>query len=254
MNGEPEPDVRVFPDLAALSRAAADLVLSAALETTALRDRFTLVLSGGSTPRPLYTLLAASPFRERMPWKQVHIFWADERCVPPEHVDSNYRMVSESLLSRIPLPAENVHRMRGEEGPDRAAADYERELADYFGHHLPVFDLVLLGAGADGHTASLFPGSVQMRQTEGAVLPVPLAEPKHSRVTLSLPVLNGAARVLFLASGSAKARMVREVLGGAGNVLPAALVRPRSLVWLVDRGAAAGLNPAPTEAGTTRHG
>jgi 6-phosphogluconolactonase len=247
MTAMPGADVRTFPDLAALSRAAADLVLAAALTAVASDARFTLVLSGGSVPRTLYTLFAQPPWVDSMPWSLIHVFWADERCVSPDHRDSNYRLAFETFLSHVPAPPENVHRIRGEDGPDQASENYERELKRFFVSAQPAFDLVLLGAGEDGHTASLFPGSPQLRERIHLCLPVHDPGPKHSRVTLSLPVLNNAANVVFLVSGASKSDVVRELLDDRDRSgLPAAQVRPEEgkLVWMLDCDAAGKLQAA----------
>ena len=235
-------DTRVFPDLAALSRAAADLVQSEAQKAIASQGRFSLALSGGSTPRALYALFPQYPWRDTIPWPLVHVFWADERCVPPAHSESNYRLAAETFLPRVSLPAGNVHRMRGEEGPDRAAAEYELELKAFFGTAMPAFDLVLLGVGEDGHTASLFPGSAQLAEQDRLV--VPGQGPRHSRVTLSLKVLNSAKKIIFLVSGASKAEVIRQVVeNGPRSELPAAQVRSAQggSVWLLDRDAAGRL-------------
>jgi len=239
------PDVRVYPDLAAMSSAAAELILSLARQAVASRGRFAAALSGGSTPRQLYLLLAASPYREALPWQHMHVFWADERCVPPDHNNSNYRLANETFLAKAPIPAGNVHRIRGEAEPGDAARQYEGELAAFFGPGaVPAFDLVLLGIGEDGHTASLFPGSSLLRERTRLAMPVPRAQPAPERVTLTLPVLNAAAQVIFLAAGASKASILHEVLeDGNPKDCPAGLVKPLrgSLTWMLDRGAAEAL-------------
>jgi len=235
------PAVRVFPDLDSLSRAAADFVLSVAGGAIASGSRFCMALSGGSTPRTLYTLLASPPWNESLPWRKTHVFWADERCVPPRHRDSNYGFAFETLLSRVPLPGGNIHRIHGEEGPERAARAYEDELRGAFPEDMPRFDLVLLGVGEDGHTASLFPGDAALGETKRLALPVLLDESKHSRVTLTLPVLENARKALFLAAGLTKSRIVREIIEeGNPGALPAGLVRPAQgrLLWMLDQEAA----------------
>ena len=237
-------DIRVYPDLAAMSSAAAELIFSIARQAVASRGRFAAALSGGSTPRHLYSLLAASPYREALPWQHMHVFWADERCVPPDHNDSNYRLANETFLSKAQIPAGNVHRIRGEAEPGDAARQYEGELSAFFGPAIPAFDLVLLGIGQDGHTASLFPGSASLRERTRLALPVLRARPAPGRVTLTLPVLNAAEQVIFLVAGESKARIVHEVLeDGNPKGRPAGLVRPfrGSLIWMLDRGAAEAL-------------
>jgi len=229
-----------------LSRRAADFILAVAQEKTGECGYFSLVLSGGSTPGRLYGLLGSPPFSEAMPWGDVHVFWDDERCVPPDHPDSNYRMAFRALLSRVPIPEGNVHRMRGEMEPrEAAAAEYEREIRGFFGKHapdygtVPSFHLVLLGVGKDGHTASLFPGGDAVREKEKWVTVSRAGEgvtPRH-RITLTFPVINNAERVLFLVSGREKRGIVRSVLGpsGSGAELPAARVAARKeVVWYLD--------------------
>ncbi len=239
------PCIRQYPDSEALSRAAADFILYNSLQVLTSRHRCSLALSGGSTPGRLYSLLALPPWRDAFPWPRAHFFWSDERCVPPGHPESNYKLAFDAFLSRVPLPLQNVHRIPGEEGPDKAALLYEEELRRFFGDdRLPAFDLVLLGAGEDGHTASLFPGSPEIREQIRLTLPVHLAPPRLNRVSLSLPVLNNAGQVLFLASGRSKARVVSEILvEGNPRGYPAGLVRPvhGSVIWMIDRDAGRGL-------------
>jgi 6-phosphogluconolactonase len=208
-----------------------------------------VALAGGSTPRSLYRLLAddKGPYRTRVPWESTHVFFGDERMVPPDDPDSNARMAFESLLRHVPVPGEQVHRIRGENpDPDRAAEEYEEMLRVTFrlaGREEPRFDLVLLGLGADGHTASLFPGDLALRETVRLAVPSTAPLPPSARVTLTLPVLNAASSVLFLVTGASKSPAVQRVR--RGEDLPAARVRPQngSLLWLCDR-AAAGPGPA----------
>jgi 6-phosphogluconolactonase len=231
--------VRVFKDLTSLSLAAAGRFLGDFRVCVPARGRFAVALSGGSTPRTFYSLLASDPFRKEVDWTKVHVFWADERCVPPDDGESNYRLVLETLLSAVPVPVENIHRVRGELSPDEAARLYNEDLRAFFsGRQIPVFDLAVLGAGIDGHTASLFPGSDALAERSRLVVPVRSAPGRPGRVTLTLPVLNNAAHVLMLVSGPSKAAVVQEIFE-AGNAkrLPAGLVRPvnGTLEWLVDR-------------------
>ncbi len=240
MNGN-AAQVRIFPNIESLSRAAADLFVTRARASVADVGRFVVALSGGSSPKPLYTLLGSPAYREVIPWQRTYFFWADERCVPPEHPDSNYRLASDAFLSGVAVPAANIHRIKGEEGPDSAARLYEDDLRNFFRRPgLPVFDLIILGAGEDGHTASLFPGSSSLRETARLALPVHLGRPKLDRVTLSLPVLNHASHVLFLASGQAKAGVVAGIIDDANRQgYPAGFVRPVNgeIAWFVDRDA-----------------
>jgi 6-phosphogluconolactonase len=240
-------EIRTFPDDGALTRAAAGEFARLGAEAVAAGGGFSVALSGGSTPRGLYSLLAEDDsFRDRVPWERAHLFWGDERLVPPDHPDSNYRAAREALLSRIMVPPENIHRIRGE-APDAASAaqEYDDLLRRFFRTPeggFPRLDLVLLGLGTDAHTASLFPGGPELRETRKFAVPSRAPRPVIDRITLTPPVLNAAACVLFLVSGEEKAPALREVLEGAEDPdrLPAQRIRPRSgrLVWLVDRPAA----------------
>lgn len=249
--------VRVFKDAEELNAAAAGHITEAAIGAVAERGRFLLVLSGGATPRGVYARLA-SEYAERIDWTRVHVFWGDERCVAPDHPQSNYGMANESLLRLVELPATNGHRIRGEEPPERAAMMYDRELAEFFraatpGHlgSEPAFDLVLLGVGEDGHTASLFPGSPALQATGWAA---PARAPESAavagRVTLTLPAINSATECLFLVAGAAKRDVVQQILSspadaedGGSPPLPAARVRPRGRsLWFLDA-KAAGRSP-----------
>jgi 6-phosphogluconolactonase len=237
-------DLIVLPDLEALGQAAAQRFSALAQAC----DPFSVALSGGSTPRRLYETLAAPPFCEHIPWERVHVFWGDERCIPPDDPGSNYRMARETLLDRVPLPASNVHRIRGELEPQAAAQDYVDQLRTFFGEW-PTFDLILLGMGDDGHTASLFPGSDALHETRRPVVGVTAhyQDRPARRVTLTPPAINAARQVMFLVSGAGKAETLRDVLNGPyqPDVLPAQIVRPAagSLSWLVD--AAAAVHVAP---------
>ena len=245
------PELVVVNDQAALGREAAERFARIAEAAVASAGRFTVALAGGSTPKTLYALLATEPYRSRIPWSRTAIFWGDERCVPPDQEESNYRMVNDALLRHLPALPEGVYRMRGEDpDPTRAAADFEQLLRSVFGLEggaLPRFDLILLGMGADGHTASLFPGSAALREIKRLVVATS-AGTRHAvsvqanRLTLTLPVLNEASAILFLVSERDKAEMLHVVLDAAGpdDGPPAQQVRPRDgrLTWLVDRAAA----------------
>ncbi|TAH34366.1 MAG: 6-phosphogluconolactonase [Planctomycetota bacterium] len=231
--------LRVVENAEELSRIATEEVLRAAGEAIAARGSFFVALAGGSTPRMLYQRLAAAPGVRFRRWQ---IFFGDERCVPPDHLDSNYRMVKEALLDPAGIPPELVHRIPGEMEPAAAAVQYELELAESFPGAAPRFDLVLLGMGADGHTASLFPGTAALEERERLVRENRVEKLQAWRVTMTLPLLNAARRVIFLVAGSDKAAALRSVLQPAGGMElpPAARVAPvdGSLLWLVDRAAA----------------
>ncbi|HXG53546.1 MAG TPA: 6-phosphogluconolactonase [candidate division Zixibacteria bacterium] len=236
-----EPEIVVCKDSADLAGRAAERFAGAA---AAAAGRFAVALSGGTTPAEFYARLGMEG-SGRIAWRSVHLFWGDERCVPPDHPQSNYRTARESLISKIPVPPANVHRMAGEEEPSAAAAAYERELRGFFRPppgQPPRFDLIFLGVGEDGHIASLFPGSAALREAERWVLSTFVESAGAHRLTLTLPVINGAARVIFLVKGASKAEIVGRVLGARRGSpdLPAALVRPRhgSVTWLVTRDAA----------------
>ena len=242
------PEVKVWPDALQLFRAAADEFTRVAREAIAARGRFSVALAGGNTPRGAYALLAEDDPRARLPWDKAHFFFGDERHVPPSHPDSNYRMAQESLFSRIAVPERNIHRIEGELKAEEAADGYQQILRSFFTlkpGELPRFDLVLLGMGPDGHTASLFPGSAALAETSRLVAANWVEKFNAFRITLTFPVLNHAAEVLFLVSGTDKAGMLRNVLQGdpAASTYPAQRVRPQSgrLLWYADQAAAARL-------------
>lgn len=243
-----EANLTVCTDAAALAETAAQLIVDAATEAIRERGRFMVCLAGGETPRATYARLALPAFSGRVRWDRTWVFFGDERAVPPDHLESNYRMAHATLLSRLPIPPAQVFRMRGEApDADSAAAAYAAALAEAFGTRrgaLPRFDVVLLGLGVDGHTASLFPGSPVLREVFRTVAAVHVAAAQiPQRLTLTFPVLNAAARVIFLVTGPEKAKIVRAVFSEHA-ALPAALVRPTDgeLIWLTDR-AAAALHP-----------
>jgi 6-phosphogluconolactonase len=242
--------VERFASAEALMQAAADTWVRCAAAAIRTSGRFAVALSGGSTPRRLYELLATEAHAARVDWPRVQVFWSDERCVPPTSPASNYRMAREALLDRVPLPEANVHRMRGEDDPAEAAAAYERELRRLFAategppRTAPGqrFDLVLLGLGDDGHTASLFPGTAALRETSHWVVAHDVAATPSWRITLTFPVINAAAEIAFLVSGPEKATILQRVIEGSCRQaeLPAQQVAPRAgrLRWLVDAAAA----------------
>ncbi|MBI2883011.1 MAG: 6-phosphogluconolactonase [Candidatus Methylomirabilis oxyfera] len=245
-----EIDLLVVADQAALAQEAAKRVVAIAEEAVARCNRFTVALSGGSTPKRLYSLLAAEPYCTRLPWRGTHLFWGDERAVSPDHPDSNFGMARAALLSRVPIPANQVHRMRAERADlDEAAGEYQAEIARMFAaqppDEPPAFDLILLGLGPDGHTASLFPYTRALRETRWWVASNYIPELKANRLTLTPPILNRAATILFLVSGADKAAALQAVLEGPPDPerLPAQLIRPVAgrLAWLVDQAAASRL-------------
>lgn len=242
MNRNGAPDLRVFDELDALTLHAAEAAAAIIDECVQRQGGCALALSGGNTPRPLYALLA-SRFRDRIPWAQVHVFWGDERFVPATDANSNYRMATATLLDHVPCPTQNIHPMPTHaKSPEAAARDYEQTLRDYSGGDWPSLDLNILGLGADGHTASLFPGSPALDEQVGWVAAVQAPADPPSRLTLTLPALVRASHIHVLVTGTAKAQALRDVLSGTADprIHPAAglLAASGELIWWVDRDAA----------------
>ncbi len=229
----------VYPDLEALSRAAAELFVEQARQAVASRGRFSVALAGGRTPLRTYEPLAEPPSRDPVPWDRVHVLWGDERCVPADDPRSNARMARRALLDHVPIPPGQMHPISCGQEPRAAAERYEGVLRAFFAEGPPRFDLVFLGLGENGHTASLFPRTPVLEERQRWVAEVFVAEQGLFRVTLTAPLLNQAALVTFLVSGAAKAAVLREVLDGPDDPqrLPAQLIRPTngSVRWLVDR-------------------
>lgn len=238
--------MHIYDDAEAVARAAASRFAELAEECVSTRGRFAVALSGGSTPRRIYQLLSGEEFATRVEWPKVHVFFGDERCVPPNDEASNYHMAYESLLARVSIPTENVHRMIGEGDAASNARLYEDELRVFFGdEELPRFDLVMLGMGKDGHTASLFPGSPALAESDAWVLANWVEKIGAYRLTLTSRVINNAAHVLFVITGAGKAERLLEVIEGARDPqrLPAQLIRPArgTLDWYIDEAAASKL-------------
>jgi 6-phosphogluconolactonase len=241
-----QSDISTYPNLAAASVAALDLIEAAAIAAIADKGFFTLVLAGGGTPRLLYQYMAAPPCLDRnISWPEVHFFWGDERCVDPAHPESSYALARKLLLDKINPPPWHVHRILADIAPPgMVARAYEEDLRAFFAQHpglvsegFPCFDLVLLGMGTDGHTASLFPGSPVLEEKKLWVAAVtePTGEPALPRVTLTLPVLNQAHSVVFLTAGPRKKALLEEIVAdpdGAARRYPAARVHPARLNWL----------------------
>ena len=262
------PGVHVYADPAEVARGAARLFIDYAWQSIAKDGQFKVALSGGSTPRLMFQLLASDEFRGQVDWGKVQVFWSDERAVAPTNAESNYGMARRELLIRVPIPEGNVHRMEAEkQSIGRAAHEYEEVLRKYLDlddQGFPRFHLIYLGMGKDGHTASLFPGGRVTRQTSRWVSTPLVTKLNMRRMTLTLPVLDAAMRVVFLVVGSDKAEILHAVLQGKSEPpLPAQLVQPRNLgqkLFLVDKAAAAMLAPAMSDkaapqekpAGTTR--
>jgi 6-phosphogluconolactonase len=237
-----DAEIIITPDAGALAQEAAKRFSELAREAVESRGRFSAALSGGSTPGSLYELLAAAPRREQIPWSGVYLFWGDERCVPPSDPASNYRLAEDTLIRHVPIPSENLFRIRGELSPEAAARNYDKSLQDFFCGPRPRFDLVLLGLGSDGHTASLFPASSALAEFQQLAVPVEAYYQDRPawRVTLTLPAINTARHALFLVQGSDKAEIVRTVLADREASLPAQQVRPSAgqLTWILDAPAA----------------
>jgi 6-phosphogluconolactonase len=230
-------DIHVFENPRELARAAAEMFAEEAAKNIREKGSFSVALAGGSTPKALYELLATE-YRDALEWEEIHAFFGDERIVPPDHEDSNYRMAQHALLSQVPVGS--VRRMRGELDPREAAALYEQELRTFFGGP-PRFDLVLLGIGEDGHTASLFPNTPALDVTDRFVVENPVEKLGTFRLTLTLPAINAAKRLVFLVAGEGKAGALKKILEGDTNPheYPAKLVRQEGeATWMVDRAAA----------------
>jgi 6-phosphogluconolactonase len=254
-------EVQIRTGIDDLSRAAASEFIRQGHRGVKEKGQFSVALSGGSTPKSLYSLLVNdSSLQKEVPWDQTHFFWGDERHVPPDHPESNYRMTKEAMLSKIAIPSENIHRIRAENpNAQQAAEEYEETLRTFFrlkAGELPRFDLVLLGMGLDGHTASLFPGTEALLEQRRLVVATWVEKFHTHRITMTLPVLNQAAFILFLVSGEEKAETLRQVLEERGqkSPLPSQFIRPTHgrLLWLVDRGAGrllTGTCPVPLFAG-----
>jgi len=251
--------VNISPDPISLSHAAVELFARLALESVAARGRFTVALSGGGTPQALYRLLAQAPYSEALPWDRMHFYWGDERCVPPDDdKESCFNQARSALLAHVPLPEGNIHRIKGELSPGQAAADYAAQLKAMAEADLdwPRLDLVLLGLGADGHTASLFPGSDLTSGVATIAVTAHYQDRPANRVSLTPDVFNSAANILFLATGIEKAQALAQTLAGPRDpiMLPAQRIRPENgnINWYVDE-AAASLLPKQIESVTFIH-
>ena len=230
-------NIEILKSADELARAAARHFVAKSHEAISKKGRFTVALSGGSTPKRLYEFLAdpAEAFRDQVVWEKIDFFWSDERHVPPDHPDSNYRMAYDALLSRLPVTEDNVHRVASENpNASEAAAQYEEILKAVTGEALPQLDLILLGLGTDGHTASIFPGSEVLQETKRLVAALWVEKLKSYRITMTLPLLNNGGSVVFLVSGDEKAAIVKDVLEGPERY-PAQAVKPKGeLLWLLD--------------------
>jgi 6-phosphogluconolactonase len=230
--------IQVCNDPESLSEAAAGLFVKRSRHAIQIQNRFSVALAGGHTPEHTYQILAQPPFRDQVPWAKVHVFWGDERCVPPDDPRSNAHMAHQTLLDHVPIPPDQIHPIRCAQNPQQAAKEYESLLRDFFAGGPPHFDLILLGLGENGHTASIFPDTPAVDE-KCWVVAVFVAEQSMWRITMTPPLINQAAMVTFLVAGTAKAQVLRRVLDGPfkPHDLPAQLIRPTSgsLDWIVDK-------------------
>lgn len=239
-------EIEIFPDTASLVDAAAELIVRLAHKVIGDGRRFSLVLAGGSTPKALYEQLASGVYQERLAWSQIDIFFGDERCVPADDPQSNFRMVNEAMLKYVPIPKVNIYAIEGDVEPHEAAQKYEDKVRAYFGDGEPRFDLVLLGMGEDGHTASLFPMTAAIHEQKQWVVAQYVEKLSDWRVTLTPVILNNAAHTVFFVAGETKAEALKAVLQGEKQVdsLPSQVIQPKdgNLSWYVDRAAASLLD------------
>jgi 6-phosphogluconolactonase len=239
----PKTQTIVATDTDDLALRAAELFKAAARTHVEQRGRFVVALSGGATPRGMHRLLASPPALTEIPWEHTHLFWVDERCVPASDPESNLGTAWRDLLRYLPIPPENIHFVRGDFPPEEAANEYQMELIRFFQpgeSEFPIFDLIFLGVGKDGHTASLFSGQSALNEEHRLVTPVRGGIPNLGRITLTYPVLNRARRIAFLVAGKEKAEMVKVLLEGARPELPAGKIKPLQgdVIWLLDEEAA----------------
>ena len=234
--------VKIYDDALAVSKAVADLLVTEAEKAVDHKGRFSVVLSGGSTPKKLYELLATSEFKNRLPWQQIDIFWGDERFVPRDDDRNNAKMALDTLLNHVPVPEKNIHPIPIAITPRESASEYEKLLHNYFHNEEPVLDLILLGLGENGHTASLFPGTSVIEKKNLWVSEVYVEEQNMYRITLTAPIINKARNVVFLVTGANKAEIVSNVLQGMyqPRVWPAQIIKPANgnLFWMLDAEAA----------------
>jgi len=239
--------INIGKDKDELTHRLADRFVSLAQDCVKNSGRYAVALSGGSTPKAFYALLAEPEYGNQVPWKATHLFWGDERCVAHDSPESNYKMAVDALISKVPIPAENVHPTHGQDqDPVAAALKYEKEIVEFFklgAGEFPAFDFNLLGMGPDGHTASLFPGSAALEERSRIVVANFVAKFNTYRITLTLPAINNSKNVIFMVAGQDKQEMLKTVLESGPPVLPSQLIAPAGkLDWYIDRAAAAGLD------------
>lgn len=238
--------LHTYPGHNELVRAVADEIVVRMTLAVRARGLASLVLSGGSTPRGVYELLGSAGYRSRLAWEKVHLFWGDERCVPPSSPESNFRMANESLVAKISIPDENVHRIAGEQSPTEAARAYEMEIRKFFSlgaGQLPTFDFMLLGIGEDGHTASLFTGTTALQVKDRIVTEVYVGKLETHRITMTLPAINNSRCIVFMVEGKSKAGILRDIFDDGDHAYPACLVHPAAgeVCWFIDHAAASEL-------------
>lgn len=240
--------IQITPDETSFYKKAATYFMESAARAIRENNSFIVSLSGGSTPKRLYTLLSEDYYRHRVDWAHVHFFWGDERCVPPDHSESNFGMTKLALLSKIPIPPQNIHRIPGEMEPPRdAARAYQKDLKSFFklDYSIPQFDLILLGVGEDGHTASLFPATEALKEKERLVVANFVSRFNAYRITMTYPLLNYAKKIIFLCAGLSKAKILSEIhrKDRQGILYPAEQVKTSKgeTIWLLDRSAASKL-------------
>jgi 6-phosphogluconolactonase len=240
-----EPAITIYPHAEELAKVAAEDIIQALDQSFRAEKKFHIALSGGSTPRSIYEHLAAFPMRQAPLWKNVHFFWGDERCVPPDHPESNYRMAHEAFLSKIAVPMENIHRILGEESPEVEASRYAKEIQNHLPANksgLSLFDWILLGVGSDGHTASLFPDARALQEQRRPCVLAEHPQTGQKRISLTLPLINNARRVSFFVTGKEKTLIVESILkkASSSSKYPAALVQPHHglVEWYLDEAAA----------------
>lgn len=239
-------DIRQFDDVITLTHAVTEFIVAQSQASIKEQGRFSLAVAGGGTPRPVYELLASNVYKHQIEWEKVHIFFGDERTVPPDYPDSNYKMVKDALLDFVPIPANQIYRIKGEIDPHTAADDYTQALKSVFGlDNLPRLDVIMLGMGDDGHTASLFPHTAAIHETEKWVIAHRVENLDTWRITLTPPVINQARFVAFMVAGQGKAGRLNEVVNGVyqPDELPSQIVKPidGELIWFVDSSAAQNL-------------
>ncbi|MDY6791793.1 MAG: 6-phosphogluconolactonase [Thermodesulfobacteriota bacterium] len=238
-----KPIIIIESGVTTLARKGAEIFSQAASETVAKSGRFAVAISGGSTPRSMHRLLGEHPFKSAIPWDKTDLFWVDERCVAKNHPDSNFGAAKKDFLARVPIPRGHIHPLRDDLSPEEGARWYQQKLVTFFQlkeHEFPLFDLIFLGIGTDGHTASLFPGQSALNEMKRWVVAVKGGKPDVRRLTLTFPVINRGKQIVFMISGKQKASVVKSALTGIPSGLPAQRVQPITgkLIWLLDREAA----------------